>query len=195
MIWEFDNLERIGGHAVTVIGEPQVIDTPEGKAIEFDGEDDGILLPVHPLAGMDQFTAEVIFNPYAEGRKAQRFFHMEETGETEDRVMFETRLTDDGLWFLDTYVKSGENSYPQLAEDYKHPIEPWWHAAIVMDDSTISHYVNGELEMSSPVIFEPQEPGQTSVGMRLNQVHWYKGAVRVARFTPEPLKPEAFLGH
>ena len=46
VIWEFDNLERIGGHAVTVIGEPQVIDTSDGKAIEFDGEDDGILLPV-----------------------------------------------------------------------------------------------------------------------------------------------------
>ena len=44
VIWELDNLEEIGGHKVTVVGEPKVIDTPQGKAIEFDGVDDGIFL-------------------------------------------------------------------------------------------------------------------------------------------------------
>ena len=48
IIWELDNLEAIGGHKVTVEGKPKVIDTPYGKALEFDGVDDGIFLDVHP---------------------------------------------------------------------------------------------------------------------------------------------------
>ena len=74
VIWELDNLEEIGGHKVTVEGEPKVIDTPHGKALEFDGVDDGIFLDVHPLAGMTEFTVEVIFQPYADGQPEQRFF-------------------------------------------------------------------------------------------------------------------------
>ena len=193
-VWDFDNLDRIGGQPVVVLGDPKVIDTPEGKAIEFDGEDDGIFLSVHPLAGFEQFTAEIVFRPYAAGLDEQRFFHMEEAGESLERVMFETRLTEDNLWYLDTFVRTGDDEHTQLAADHKHPIGPWYHAAIVMDDFSFKHYVNGELEMSTPIDFRAQDAGQTSVGVRQNEVYWFKGAVRVARFTPRPLKPAEFLG-
>ena len=73
VVWHLDNLEKIGGHAVTVEGEPKVIDTPSGKAIEFDGVDDGIFLDVHPMAGWSTFTVEVIFRPYKDGQPEQRF--------------------------------------------------------------------------------------------------------------------------
>jgi hypothetical protein len=91
VVWHLDNLKTIGGHEVTVEGDPMVIDTPNGKAIEFDGVDDGIFLDVHPLVGMSTFTVEVVFNPYPGGAPEQRFFHMQEEP-SQERVMFETRL-------------------------------------------------------------------------------------------------------
>ena len=96
VLWELDNLKTIGGQAVTVVGEPKVIETPHGKALEFDGVDDGIFLDVHPMAGWATFTVEVIFQPYKDGQTEQRFFHMQEDGTTE-RVMFETRLVADNM--------------------------------------------------------------------------------------------------
>ena len=40
VIWDFDDLERIGGLPVTVGGHPKLIASPVGKAIEFDGIQD-----------------------------------------------------------------------------------------------------------------------------------------------------------
>ncbi|MBL8220800.1 MAG: hypothetical protein JNL62_16325, partial [Bryobacterales bacterium] len=47
--WRFDDIRRIGGHATEVLGDPKVIDTPLGKAIFFDGKDDALFVPAHPL--------------------------------------------------------------------------------------------------------------------------------------------------
>ena len=35
--WTFDRLDKIGGVATTVEGHPKIIDSPVGKAVEFDG--------------------------------------------------------------------------------------------------------------------------------------------------------------
>ena len=50
-MWTFDRLDNIGGHKTTVLGEPRVIDSPIGKAVEFDGVDDALFIDNHPLAG------------------------------------------------------------------------------------------------------------------------------------------------
>ncbi len=78
-IWLFDDLNRIGGHAVMVEGDPQVIDTPLGKAIKFDGVEDALFLDVHPLAGAETFTWEAIFRPRLRWRR--RATHLPLTGE------------------------------------------------------------------------------------------------------------------
>ncbi len=192
VIWELDNLEEIGGHKVTVVGNPKVIDTPHGRAIEFDGVDDGIFFDVHPLAGMTEFTVEVIFKPYADGVSEQRFFHMQEDG-TNERVMFETRLVEDNLWFVDTFMQTGGQNNTMYAIGDKHEIGPWYHAAIVVDGKTFKHYVNGKMELGKEVDFTPQKPGRTSMGVRINSVWWYKGAIRKARFTPRAMTPDEFL--
>ena len=193
VVWNLDNLKEIGGQTVEVVGEPRVIETANGgKALEFDGVDDGIFLPVHPLAGWDVFTVEVIFQPYPNGLKEQRFFHMQEASSTE-RVMFETRLTDDDQWYIDTFIQAGEGNHAQLAVDFIHPIGPWFHAAIVMDGVNFTHYVNGKKETATTLEWEVQEPGQTSLGVRQNKVYWYKGAIRTARFTRGVLSPDEFL--
>src|SRR5262249_15739867 len=56
VIWNLDNLELIGGHKVTVVGKPRVIETDRGKAIEFDGKGDGLIVSANPLAGLKEFT-------------------------------------------------------------------------------------------------------------------------------------------
>ena len=40
---------------------------------------------------------------------------------------------------------------------------------------------------------ESQGARRTSPGVRLNKVHWFKGAIRTVRFTPRALSPEYFL--
>jgi hypothetical protein len=192
VVWNLDNLKQIGAHAVQVFGEPRVIESDGVKAIQFDGKDDGIFLDVHPLAGAKEFTAEVVFRPDAGGPAEQRFFHMQENG-SENRVMFETRLTKDGEWFLDTHIQSGEAGFTLFAEKHRHPVGRWYHAALVVDGKEMRHYVDGKLEMTTPITYRPQGPGKTSLGVRQNKVFWFQGAIRTARFTHSALAPEGFL--
>jgi hypothetical protein len=42
-LWAVESTERIGGFPCTVHGSPVVIDTPEGKAVEFSGDGDGLV--------------------------------------------------------------------------------------------------------------------------------------------------------
>ena len=190
--WEIDNLKEIGGHKVIVEGKPKVINTPQGKAVEFDGVDDGIFLDVHPLAGMTEFTVEIIFRPDAGGPVEQRFFHMQEN-DSEERVMFETRLVEDNRWFMDAFIQTGDQNNTMYAVGDQHEIGPWYHAAIVVDGSTFKHYVNGQMELGKEIDFEPPKSGRTSLGVRINKVFWFKGAIRKARFTPRAMTPNEFL--
>jgi hypothetical protein len=98
-IWTFDRLDQIGGHKTTVLGHPRVIDSPVGKAVEFNGVDDALLVDIHPLAGAETFTWEIVFRPDAGGAPEQRFFHLQEkdpkTGEdTDARMLSEIRVVD-----------------------------------------------------------------------------------------------------
>jgi len=192
VVWNVDNLESIGGHAVTVVGRPRVIDTERGKAVEFDGRGDALFVDANPLAGLTQFTAEVIFRPAADGPKEQRFLHFQPAG-SDDRVLFETRLPAEGQWFLDTYLQTGPGKHTLFAEKSLHPLGPWYHAAIVVDGKSMRHYVNGHEELSADVQLTPLAAGQTSIGVRFNKVHWYQGAIRQIRITPAALDSAAFL--
>ena len=192
VVWLIDNLQSIGGHPTTVSGAPQVIDTPAGKAVQFNGTDDALFVEYHPLAGLAQFTVEVIFRPDPGGAPEQRFFHMQANG-SENRVLFETRLPGNGQWFMDTYVMSNAGGAPLFAQNSLHPIGPWYHAALIIDGAQMRHYVNGVQELAVALKFQPQLPGRTSFGVRLTKAFWYKGAIRLARFTPRVLSPAEFL--
>ncbi len=189
-VWNFDNLERIGGHDVKVSGDPRVIDAPGGKAIEFDGDDDALFLPVHPLAGAGAYTWEVIFRPASGGAHEQRFFHLQQQG-AETRMLFELRLVEGG-WYLDAFADSGE-SKALMARDKLHPVDRWYHIAAVYDGEEFRSYVDGELQTSAKVKLQPQGPGRTSVGVRITLVNYFKGAIQKARFTQRALEPKDFL--
>lgn len=192
VIWKLDNLESIGGLPVTVVGKPKVIDTDQGKALEFDGQGDAIYLPANPLAELKQFTAEVVFRPTAGGPQQQRFLHFQPDG-SEDRVLFETRLFVAGEWFLDTYLQTGAGKHTLFAEKSPHALGPWYAATLTCDGTKLRHYVNGKEELSADVQLTPLAKGQTSIGVRFNKVHWFQGAIRQIRITPSVLEPSQFL--
>jgi hypothetical protein len=189
--WTFDRTDRLGTYPTTVLGAPRVIDTPMGKAVAFNGVDDALFLDVHPLAGAAQFTWEVIFRPDSGGSPAQRFFHLQERG-TETRLLFEIRILE-GRWCLDSYARSGEAGKTLIDRAKLHPLDRWYHAALVYDGRELRNYVDGELEGRGEVVLPPQGRGQTSVGVRINRVDYFKGAVRAARMTRRALAPAEFL--
>jgi hypothetical protein len=195
MVWNFDRLDRIGGLATTVLGEPRIIQTPGGKAVEFDGVDDALLIDAHPLAGAATFTWEAIFRPDG-GQAEQRWFHLEEnpaTGlDSNNRMLFEIRVVD-GRWCLDAFNKTGAANKALMDRTHLHPLGVWHHVAAVYDGKEFRSYVNGTLDGAAEIQLAPQGPGRTAVGMRMNKVFYFKGAVRTARFTRRALAPAEFL--
>lgn len=191
IIWEVNNFNNIGGNKAIVLGSPKVIDTPFGKATQFDGIDDGLILKTNPLSGKNVFTVEIIFCPDSGGNPEQRFFHM---GEIDgNRVLIETRLIDNNKWFLDTYIKSGESEITLYAKDFPHSTGRWYHAALVYDGKHMRHYINGSKELEKPIKFSAMVGGKTSVGCRLNKVFWYKGSISKIKITPRALSLEEFM--
>ena len=190
-MWHIDNLEKIGGQRATVLGHPKIIDAPGGKALEFNGVDDALFLNVHPLAGAKAWTWEVIFRPASGGAPEQRFFHLQEDG-SDNRMLFEIRVIGD-QWCLDAFAKSGDAQHALLDRTKLHPLDAWYHAAAVYDGHQFRNYVDGVLEGSTEIYLEPQKAGQTSLGVRINKVNYFKGAILAARMTPRALRPEEFL--
>lgn len=197
LTWYFDRLDQIGGHPITLLGHPRVIDTPAGKAIQFNGVDDAIFIDVHPLAGAETFTWEVIFRPDLGGAPEQRFFHLQErdptTGaDTNTRILFEIRVIDD-QWALDSFALSGVESLALLDRGKLHAMGVWHAAAAVYDGHEFRNYVDGVLQGSGPVRLKPQGAGHTSIGTRINRVNYFKGAVLEARMNRRALLPSEFL--
>jgi len=170
IVWRLDNLESIEGNSPSILGAPAVVETPEGKVTQFDGVDDALVFDLNPLAGAEAFTLEVVFRPDAGGNPEQRFVHMQEV--EDHRVLVETRLTSNGEWFLDTFLKSGESECTLYAEKFLHPVGNWFHAALVYENGHMRHYVNGSKEMEGQVEFLPMSGGQTSATQRVLRPGW-----------------------
>lgn len=195
-VWAFDRLDNIGGHETTLLGEPRLIDSPVGRAVEFDGVDDALVIDDHPLEGARTFTLEAIFRPDG-GQTEQRWLHLSErdpaTGaDTDNRMLLEIRVVGD-QWFLDSYHQSGSASKALMNRKALHPLGAWYHVATVYDGQELRNYVDGAQEGAFPLDLAPHGPGHTSVGVRLNKVSYFKGAVHLARFTRRALAPSEFL--
>lgn len=198
-IWTFDNLKRIGGLDVRSEGAPRVIRSPLGRAIEFDGVDDVLFLDAHPLAGAGRFSFEVLFRPDG-GAFEQRWFHLESaeappvapgTGRT--RILFEIRVVGQS-WYLDAFMRGEGYNHPLIVPDKLFPVGRWYHVAQSYDGTTYRSYVDGVLQAEAVVAFTPQGPGRACVGMRMNKVNPFRGAVRQAAFTRgEALPPGRFV--
>jgi len=189
IVWRVDSTTSVGGHAPRVLGVPRLIEGPHGKAVSFDGIDDGLIVPANPLALLDSFTIEVLFLPESGGPAEQRFLHIED--EAGARALVETRLTAEGEWALDTFLMNGPNRLPLLDRTLLHPAGVWAWVALRYDGRLMSSYVNGKKELEGAITFPPmQTGGRTSLGVRLNEVYWFKGAIREVRFHPTALAEE-----
>jgi Concanavalin A-like lectin/glucanases superfamily len=196
-IWRFNSIAKIGGYTTHVLGHPRIIDSEYGKAVEFNGVDDGLFVDDHPLAGASTYTWSVIFRPDADGPAAQRFFHLQEqdpvTGQdTTNRMLFEIRIVD-GQWCLDSFASSGTQNRALLNCNLLHPLGRWYRVTAVYDGKMLRNYVDGQLQGEGPLALRPQLPGHSSIGVRINKVYWFKGAVLMARMTPRALPPDEFL--
>jgi hypothetical protein len=207
VVWTFDRLDAIGGLKTTVEGQPRVIDTPIGKAIEFDGVDDAIWIEKHPLAGAATFTLEAIFRPDG-GAFEQRWFHLAErdpktrllasaehptTGQDANpRFLFEIRVLENA-WYLDAFVNGPGYNRALMFKDKRHQVGQWYHVAQTYDGKIFRSYVNGVLQGEAAIAFTPQGEGATSLGTRINRRNYFKGAIRLARFTTRALPPDQFL--
>jgi len=189
--WNINKLDQIGGQSATIIGNPQVISTSTGKAVLFDGIDDGLVVKSNPVAAAPAFTVEAVFRPDAGGATEQRWFHIQEEA-NDNRILLEIRLNGD-RWFLDSFIKSGNEKRTLYSENFKHKTGEWYHVALVYDGITMHHFVDGKEELSGPLTIQPLGDGSTSIGVRMNRVFWFKGAVRKSRFTQRALSPAEFI--
>jgi len=96
-------------------------------------------------------------------------------------------------WYLDAYVQSGNQNKTLIDPTLLHPLGQWAHVAFVVENGRQTTFVNGKKELESQVTIQPFSDGKTSIGVRQNEVSWFKGAIYQIRFTEKVLNPEQFL--
>lgn len=195
IVWAFDNLEEIGGHKVSVEGAPKLIDTAAGKALHFDGEKDVVYVAHHPLAGASAFTIEAVFRPDG-GAFEQRWLHLAEAdavnGDAQSpRTLFEIRVVETG-WYLDAFTTGPGYNKALVVPEKIYPLGRWYSVQQSFDGKIYRAYVDGVLQDEAEIAYVPQGAGRTAIGMRVNQVTPFHGAVLCARFTQRALTPAEF---
>src|SRR5207244_4068668 len=94
-------------------------------------------------------------------------------------------------WWLDTHLRSKSGQATLIDSKLIHPAGEWHWVALVYDGKKMTHYVNGVLEKEAALEFPPMSAGETSIGVRLNRVYWFKGCIEQVRFDPAALAPGA----
>jgi Concanavalin A-like lectin/glucanases superfamily len=180
--WQLNNTSLIGSLHPTILGNPEVKNERKESSIYFNGKTDGLVVPGIPIEGWSKFSIEVLFKPDGDGPVDPRFIHFEDTAK--NRGTFELRLTKDGQWYFDGFLKNGKtNKGLALIDSTKrHPVNQWYWAALVFDGKKMYSYINGRKELEGEFDFPPMTAGNTSLGARLNKVNWFKGQIREIRF-------------
>jgi hypothetical protein len=195
-IWNLNNTDSIGGFRTLALNEyPSVTSSTQGEALLFDGVNDAIFIENNPLGDASSFTIEVILKPDSSTNPLnieQRYIHIRGKENDNRRVLLELRLTNDLMWFLDTYIRSEFNGLTLVDSSLTHQTGKWYHVALVYDNGIIHHYVNGVEEASGEVTFVPIGDGQISIGARQNPRSWFKGAINLVSFTKRALLPDKF---
>ena len=109
------------------------------------------------------------------------------------RMLFEIRVVE-GQWYLDAFMRGAGYNQTLIVPEKRFPIGRWYHVAQSFDGKVYRSFVDGVEQMAAELpVFVPPTAGQASVGVRLNRVNWFHGAVARARFTHEALAPARFM--
>lgn len=187
--WILSDLTGFKAGDIRVLGNPKVIASPYGKALLFNGSTDGIFIDQMPLSDLERFTIELIISPHSGGNFEQRYFHCGEVRGS--RILLELRATKTD-WYLDAFVKSGDQQKTLIDSTILHPLDQWAHVAFVVDNGKQETYVNGKKELEGRIAILPLKGGKTSIGVRQNEQSWFKGAIYKIRISPEVLSPGQF---
>lgn len=203
VIWNLDNLSSIGGYTVTLYGNPKIITTDKGNALELNAgavnapgtnAGDRIQIKGNPLGTSNaEFTIEMIFKPYATATDfAPRVLHIcRPDSMSGPRVMtMETRSTN--TWTTDFYIKSVTGSGIMGTTHY--PTDQWMHLAMTYKNNVLTGYVNGVVDITQTGTAYTGMPAtaEVSLGGRMNNVNYFKGAIRKLIFTSVALTPAQF---
>jgi len=201
-LWDINSLTTIGGHTVTVDGNPVVVTDPQmGDAVKFDGNGDMLTVDAAPVGASTQFTVEVIFKPDAGAiniANEPRFvcFWDPANASSGPRMTIELRATAANAWYFDGFLKTDLSNLTLIDAAKTHPIGQWMHAAITYQNGTLSTYVNGVLELSGALNFTSKvlnPSGKVSVGARYNKTNWYSGLIKTIKVTQAALQPSEFI--
>ncbi|PTX92509.1 LamG-like jellyroll fold domain-containing protein [Opitutus sp. ER46] len=191
-IWRTDNLQRVGGEPVKVVGAPVVAGDGGTTVLVFDGVDDGIFLDRIPIAGASAFTVEMLFLPAADGKPEQRFFHMQD--EQGRRGLLELRSDERG-WWLDAYLRhsldAADRGLVLIDPKQPHPLGRWYWVAMRYDGKRLTSFVDGVKQLEGAYVFGPIGQGKVSLGVRQTLVSWFKGSIREVRFHREAIPDSA----
>jgi hypothetical protein len=166
--------------------------------------DDALFVDVHPLAGAATWTWEMIFKPDADGKPAQRIFHLQSVDAAsgadikDERMLFEIRIVAgvDGRpaqWCLDSFATAAGHSRALLNCEKLQPFGKWYRVTAVYDGKMLHNYVGDELQGEGELALPPERPGRSSIGTRIDLRDYYKGAMLEARFTRRALGVGEFL--
>jgi hypothetical protein len=199
--WLVNNTTNISGHAVKMLGQPRVVATAHGDAVQFNGVSDGLVVSNNPLAGLTNFTVELIFkqDPLTVAKAREpRIVHVQSGTPPDHRLTLEARVntnTSPHNYHLDTFLRFGDGDYRRtlLNENHPHPVGEWAHLAVTYDGTTFCNYFNGQMELSKAMkgMFFTNT-GATWIGQRANNTGYFEGAVLALRITPRVLGTNEF---
>lgn len=194
--WTLSSLNSVAGNPLTITGNPKLIDFPWGKATSFDGDGDRLLVKANSLGNALAFTVEMLVKPrdvYPHNIEP-RIFHIEAPDNPNRRLTIEMRLNDKHQWYLDSYIKAEGEQRVLIDPQLVHPINQWVHIAVVYAQGEFTSYVNGQRELGGAVNYLPVGEGAyTSIGARMNQVHWFAGVIAQVATSQVALKPTNFV--
>ena len=197
--WKLNNLVETGGHRIQVFGNPKVVDTEIGKAVQFNGNGDMLLVDFNPIGEAKEFTVEVVFKPdacYPENT-APRFIHIQDPQDPNTKqIMIELRLNEKNQCYLDGYLKTDTGSLVLIDKNLVHPTGVWMHAAVTYKNNILTTYLNGEKQLSGKIGYQEMiinYTGKVAIGGRMNKISWYKGLIKTLKVTKVALEPEDFI--
>jgi hypothetical protein len=176
--WHLHDPGQIGEYSPVVLGNPIAKDS----AIYFNGINDGLILPGIPVEGWPAFTVEVLFKPDSDGPSAPRLIHVEDSAM--NRITLELRLTKNGQWYFDGFLKNGttKKGHTLIDSTKLHPADSWHRATLAYDGKKMYTYIDGQQEGETEMDFPLMTKGNIALGVRLNKKDWFKGQIREVRF-------------